>query len=211
MKLRGVCLLLLWLAVCAGSASAKNHVYKGFHSLKDLVTGETRTVNTYLVLGDEGPIDPNDPSYARLSGTFVIKGGALGPKRYAVESIGVFRTIEVNRTIGGKERTFEIITLCSDSAPTDSGETSHHFSGTVLIGEHTSPLYKMPKVLRGTGLSSSGQLELPRSTGWAHKANWYFELVPDLTDPIPTGESLADSVQRVKDFLESRGFIEVAQ
>jgi hypothetical protein len=209
MKPRYLSLLALALILSVGTASAKNRVYKGSYTTRDSLTKKTQSLRGYLVLGDEVPITGDEPRYARITATLVVTGKPLPAKRYAVTPFGVFRTLEVKRMIGNKERTFEIVTL-ADADPTDTGNGFHTLSGVVLTGENTNPLYEMPEILRGNGLSSNGYLspapEAP--TGFANTAVLSFTLVPDLTDPIPSGESLADSVKRVTDFLEDRGYIQ---
>src|SRR5688572_29451595 len=198
MKPRYLFLLALALILSLGTASAKNAVYKGSYTTRDLLTKTTQSLRGYLVLGDEVRITGDEPRYAHVTATLIITGPPLPAKRYAVTPFGLFRRLEIKRTIGGKERTFEIITQ-ADADPTDSGNGFHTLSGIVLTGQKTNPLYDMPEILRGNGLSSNGYLspspEPP--TGSASTAILSYTLVPDLTDPIPSGESLADSVKRV--------------
>lgn len=209
MKTRYFFFLALALILSLETASAKNRVYKGSYSTRDLLTKKTQTLRGYLVLGDQMPITGDQPRYAHITATLVVTGQPLPAKRYAVTPLGLFRTLEIKRVIGGNERTFEVITL-ADADPTDGGNGFHALSGIVLTGQKTNPLYDVPEVLRGNGLSSNGSLspspEPP--TGSASTATLSYTLVPDLTDPIPSGESLADSVKRVTDLLKDRGYIE---
>jgi hypothetical protein len=208
MKPRYLSLLALALILSVGTASAKNRVYKGSYTTRDSLTKKTQSLRGYLVLGDEVPINGGETRYAHITGTLVVTGKPLPAKRYAVIPFGLFRTLEIKQMIGNKERTFEIITL-AEAEPTAGGNGFHRLSGIVLTGQNTNPLYEMPEILRGNGLSSNGQLspspEAP--IGGASTATLSYTLVPDLTDPIPGAESLADSVKRVTDFLEDRGYI----
>jgi hypothetical protein len=207
MKTRYLSLLALALVLSVGTAAAKNRVYKGSYSSKDSLTKKTQTLRGYLVLGDEAPITGDQPTYAHITGTLVVTGKPLPAKRYAVIPFGLFRTLEIKQMIGNKERTFQIITQ-AEAEPTAGGNGFHRLTGIVLTGQNTNPLYEMPEILRGTGLSSNGQLSPSGPpTGGASTAILSYTLVPDLTDPIPGGESLADSVKRVTDFLEDRGYI----
>ena len=209
MKPRYFSLLVLAVILSVGTASAKNAVYKGSYTTRDLLLKTTQSLRGYLVLGDEVPITGGEPRYAHITATLVVTGTPLPAKRYAVTPLGLFRRLEVKRTIGGKERTFEIITQ-ADAEPTDTGNGFHTLSGIVLTGQKTNPLYDMPELLRGNGLSSYGSLSPSAEppSGSASTAILSYTLVPDLTDPIPSGESLADSVKRVTDLLKDRGYIE---
>src|SRR5687767_8353445 len=132
MELRWICMMAALLSLAlAVPASAKNSVYKGTYFSTDLVEGQVITASIYLVLGDEEPIDPENDAYAKISATMIFFGPPIGKKRYAVGPTRAFRTVEVPKTVKGRELTVEIISQVTETSPTE-GDLSFH-SGVMLV------------------------------------------------------------------------------
>jgi len=204
-------LSMLLVAVTSTAFAGKNAIYKGVYSSTDLVTGKVDTVSLYLIFGEETPLDVAEDRYNLIAAKIVALNGVLGPRRYLQTSFGPrFRTSEQSITVGTKTTITEIFTQCFESQPTDTGAGSHSFRGLVLVGKLTNPKYDFPLTLKGSALSASGQF-LPNGQpplANAARGKLTFKLVSSLTDPIPSGESLDDSVKRVTDYLTARGYIE---
>lgn len=214
MKTRAVlaCWLLAFM-LSTPALAAKNAVYKGSYSITDLVTGKVKNLSLYLVFGEETPVNPPEDRYTYLTGKFVIVNGLLGKKRFGVTSAGDrFRSVEKAETVGGKTRITEIITQAGDGHATDSGNGYHSLDGLVLIGRLGNLKYDFPVTLKGYGLNASGSLGVLGNppSGSAIHSSLSFTLVQSITDPIPSGESLDATVERVTNFLKTRGYIEYA-
>lgn len=207
-----VCWLLAFI-LSTPALAAKNAVYKGSYSVTDLVTGKVTNLSLYLVFGEEVPVNPPEDRYTYLSGKFVILNGLLGKKRFGVISAGSrFRSLEKTETVGNKTRTTEIITQAEDGDATDTGNGYHSLNGMVLVGRLGNLKYDFPVTLKGYGLNVSGGLGIPGDPpyGGATRSSLSFTLVQSITDPIPSGESLDATVERVTNFLKARGYIEYA-
>lgn len=171
-------------------AGTKNLVYKGSYGSKNTETGAKIVLFGATGLPKEFP-----------------------KKRYVKQPFGRFRTLEKSVEVKGKTRTLEYF-LQGDAEPTDSGNGFASLTGYVLHGLHSGTfgsLYDAPDALKGTGLFfSSGLSPLEEPVfGGAGTSKFSFKLVTAFTDPIPSGESLADTVKRVTDDLESRGYVEI--
>ena len=202
------CLLAFMLSTPA--LAAKNVVYKGSYSITDLVTREVTNYSLYLVFGEETPIYPPEDRYTYLTGKLVIVNGMLGKKRFGVVTAGSrFRSVETTEMVGNKTRTTEIIAQVADGAATDAGGGQHILNGMVLVGRLGNLKYDFPVTLKGYGLTVSGGL-LPGNPpyGGATRSLLSFTLVQSITDPIPNDETVDATVERVKNFLKARGYIE---
>lgn len=208
-------LLFLLLTSTLTFAGDKNLVYKGSFVLTDLLTKKVLfSRQIYLVFGEETPVSESD-RYATIKATVVVyvPKGPLA-KRYQKTSLGVFRTAEKTIQVKGKDRKIEMFQY-SDGDATGDGNGFADSTGYVLLGTHSSPLaefYDAPLTLTGTGLASNTGVSVSEEGVFAaaSRATFSLSLVRVLTDPIPSGETLENSVQRVVDFLEDRGYVELA-
>ena len=200
------------LCVCASASTGwcKNYVYKGTIVVTDLFTGEVSKIPTYLVIGDAQLFGPRD-DYALVGSTFVIVDPALLGKKRVLRQPGViFRSLRQTVVNGGKTRTAAALTF-SEGDGTVNQDGGHSVRTVMLSGLVTDVRYAMPQKLGGTGLRSTGQTHgTDDSSGVASAEIWKFKLVRDVTDPIPSDETLAQSVDRLAEFLMSKGFFEFA-
>ena len=207
-------LLLLLLTNTLTFAGDQNLVYKGSFVLTDLLTKKVMfSRQIYLVLGEETPVSESD-RYATMKAAIVVyvPKGALA-KRYQKTSFGVFRTAEKTIKVKGKDRQIEVFQHSSGHAADGnvlSESTSYMLFGT--LSSSLAEFYDAPLRLTGTGLAlSSGVSPADEELfATASRAIFSLSLAREITDPIPSGEKLEDSVQRVVDYLEDRGYIELA-
>ncbi len=213
-------LCFLFLLTCGVSpASDRNLIYKGTLLQKDIVDRKTSyKYRVYWIFGEETPVNaPSTDRYATIKSALVIVGVKGLPKKRYVKVVPYFqfRTVEVKQLFGSKEKIVEIFHK-GDASPTDAGHGFANLAGSVLLGTHPAEgtiasIYDAPLLLRGIGLNFSSGLSPSDEPvfGSAATEKYTLRLVRSLNDPIPGGESLVATVQRVIDYLEGRGYIEI--
>ena len=199
------------LCAFASTAWCKNYVYKGTVAIADVFTGETQKIPTYLVIGEPINFGVRD-DYQLVKSTFVIVDPKLvGKKRFIRQPSSTYRSLRRTVASGGKSRTTVVLTFSEGDETTVSLDGGHSVRTALLSGLVSDVRYAMPQKLDGTALRSIGQTQgTDDSSGVASTEVWKFKLVRDVTDPIPSGETLAESVDRVAEFLMSKGFLEFA-
>ena len=196
----------VWTAALAGTGWCKNYVYKLSVSGTNLATGESAKLAGYYVFGDFETVVGAPPEYADANAKLIIIGGVLGKKRFFRQDSGRYRVLQLTSDVNDKPRKVVIFTQVVGGNTSDAG--SHVVNTTVLSGVVTDPRYALPLKVTGESLSSSATVQDDVLTGGATIVKYKLSLVRDLTDPIPSDETAAETVERVVTFLMDKGFIE---